>query len=97
MTAILCDKTSDLEFVNEVRKKLFCKKGKTMKTLPPTRMHYCNTQSELHIKQEYGAPVRRVNNTHLLQKVGAELSMKTVSHGSLCGTCYLRLPKPALN
>ena len=36
-TVILYDKTSDLEHVDEARTELFCRKGKTMETLPPTQ------------------------------------------------------------
>ena len=36
-TVILYDKTSDLEHVDEARKALYCQKGKTMDTIPPTQ------------------------------------------------------------
>eukprot|EP00745_Piridium_sociabile_P022176 TRINITY_DN34414_c0_g1_i10.p1 TRINITY_DN34414_c0_g1~~TRINITY_DN34414_c0_g1_i10.p1 ORF type:complete len:283 (-),score=55.29 TRINITY_DN34414_c0_g1_i10:371-1219(-) len=36
-TIVLYDKTSNLESVNECRRSLFCQKGKTMETIPPTQ------------------------------------------------------------
>jgi len=36
-SVILYDKTSDLEHVDEARKALYCQKGKTMDTIPPTQ------------------------------------------------------------
>ena len=36
-TVIQYDKTSDLEYVNEARKELFCQNGKSMDRLPPTQ------------------------------------------------------------
>ncbi len=36
-TVVLYDKASDLEHVDEARKELFCQKGKTMETLPPSQ------------------------------------------------------------
>jgi len=33
---VMYDKASELEGVNEARKELFCQKGKTMETIPPT-------------------------------------------------------------
>ena len=35
-TVVMYDKASELEGVNEARKELFCQKGKTMETIPPT-------------------------------------------------------------
>ena len=36
-TVILYDKTSEFQFVNELRQELFCQKEKTMERLPPTQ------------------------------------------------------------
>ena len=36
-TVILYDKTSDLEFVDEARRELFCYKNRTMENIPPTQ------------------------------------------------------------
>ena len=36
-TVILYDKTSDLEFVDEARRELFCHKNRTMENIPPTQ------------------------------------------------------------
>ena len=36
-TVVMYDKSSELEDVNEARRELFCQKGKTMKTIPPTQ------------------------------------------------------------
>ena len=34
---VIYDKTSNLEFVNEARKELFCQKNRTMEAIPPTQ------------------------------------------------------------
>ena len=44
-TAILYDKTSDLQHMYEAREELFCRKGKMIERLPQLRMHYCSTQN----------------------------------------------------
>ena len=87
-TVILYDKASDLQHVDEARREMFCQ-DKVLEGLPPPGMHFCSTQSEQHIKLEYGAPVSIMNNTHLLQKVWAGLLMEIANHGFLYGTCYL--------
>ena len=61
------------------------------------RMPSCNIQNELLTRLEDGAPVSRVNKMHLLLKVGGGLAMNQASHGLLCGTPYLWLPKLAVN
>ena len=58
-----------------------------------SKMHYCSTPSELHIRLECGEPESRLNNMHLLQKVGAGHLMMT-ANGFPCGTFYLWSPRP---
>ena len=81
----------------KLERSCFARRGRQWRDFPQHRMHCCSTQSELHIRQEYDAPVSRLNNMHILQKVGAGLLMRTAIHGFLCGTCYLWSPRPAVN
>jgi len=66
-------------------------------TSPNTGCTIAAQKSDLRVRQEYDAPLSRLNNTHLLQKVGTGLSMRTAINGFLCGTCFLWSPKPAVN
>ena len=44
---VLYDKTTPLCSVNELRKELFCKKAKTMESIPSTQV-YVNTQLAMY-------------------------------------------------
>ncbi len=78
----MCDKT--LHHIDEARKEMFCQKGKNRET----PANYCSTRNVLLIGLEYGAPVSRVNSTHLLQKVGEGWGWTLYSQGEpVMGSC----------
>ncbi|KAJ8349811.1 hypothetical protein SKAU_G00249410 [Synaphobranchus kaupii] len=94
-TVVLYDKTSDLEFVNEARRELFCQKNKMMEHIPPTQDSLL--QHELPTSLGSGRQLNWPSSRHPVQKDVDGHWMETARSGFLCGALYRWRQKPAVN
>ena len=65
---IIYDKTSNLEYVNEARRELFCQKNRTMETIPPTQDAFLQHCRRAAYRLAFGAQVTELIRSCQVQK-----------------------------